>query len=136
MSEDLQDKLIDNRWEKYRETFHTLPVYYFNSLRYPDTYEQAMLLLKGIELDMKNIEAQYEERETEIKGLPEEDTEEAEKEYKRWKTKALRAQRMKFNQIRLLEAWALDNPPSYNERFTSIEERLGTIEIFLGLTRD
>jgi hypothetical protein len=65
--------------------------------------------------------------------LAEIDVEEAEKEYKRWKTKALRAQRMKFNQIKLLEAWALDNPPTYNERFTSVEERLRTIEIILGI---
>lgn len=136
MTDTIREDLADQRWEKYRETFHTLPIYYFNSLRYPETYEQAMLQLKSIELDMKNIEAQYEERKTEIRGLQKEEVEEAEAEYKRWKTKALRAQRMKFNQIRLLEAWALDNPPSYNERFTAIEERLRTIEIVLGIYLD
>jgi hypothetical protein len=125
--------LKDQRWAPYRDTFHTLPEYYFNSLPYPETFEQATLTLKSLELDMQNIDSQFVEREIEAAATGE-DTEQERQKYTTWKTKALRAQKMKLNQIRLIEAWILDNPPIYQESLRSLEARVKRIEQHLNLT--
>jgi hypothetical protein len=79
------------------------------------------MILRGLELDIKNIEAQFIEQETELRGLPASQREIQEREYEKWKTKALRAQKMKFNQIRILEAWTMNNQPEYEERIRILE---------------
>lgn len=125
------EELKDQRWAPYLETFHTLPVYYFNSLQYPSTYEQASMILKSLELDMQNIDAQFIERDLETQGqrLDEDQL----KDYNDWKTKALRAQKMKLNQIKLIEAWMLDNPPPYSESLRELDRRISRIERSLNL---
>jgi hypothetical protein len=115
------DTLNDIRWEPYRKHFQSIPVYYFNSLTYPESYEHSEMILRGLELDIKNIEAQFIEQETELRGLPASQREIQEREYEKWKTKALRAQKMKFNQIRILEAWTMNNQPEYEERIRILE---------------
>lgn len=120
----MNDSINDLRWESYRKHFQTIPAYYFNSLVYPENYEHSEIILKALELDIKNIEAQFIEQEAEIRALPAEERDVQIKEYEKWKTKALRAQKMKFNQIRILEAWTINNQPEYEERIRIIERRI------------
>lgn len=122
--EDLRDK----RWLPYKEVYNTLPIFCFNDLKYPESYEEAVLQISRLELEQKNIESQFLERETELASMHGPDKSNAEDEYKKWKTKALRAQRMKFSQVRLLEAWMLDYPPSYDERIKALEQKTAQLE--------
>jgi hypothetical protein len=133
LTKDQLEPLIDERWRPYRDTFHTLPIYYFNTLTYPETFEQGALLLKSLQLDMQNIDSQFVEREIELAGMGI-GTEEEAKEFSNWKTKALRAQKMKLNQIKLVEAWMLDNPPPYQDSLRLMNLRLKRIEEHLNLT--
>lgn len=119
--------LDDERWGTYRERFYSLPIYYFNDLKYPETYEEAEHLLQRLDLEIKNIDAQFAEREAELETISTKDYDQCLSDYKEWRAKALRAQRMKFSQIRLVEAWMLEACPNYEERLRMLEAK--TIEL-------
>lgn len=122
------NQLTDQRWFTFQQRFHTLPVYYFNDLKYPETHNEAAYTLNRLELEIKNIDSQFSERESELAAALNEDLEESTRLYKEWRTKALRAQRMKFSQIRLIEAWMLESQPQYEERLTALEQKTEAIE--------
>lgn len=119
--------LDDERWSVYKERFYSLPLYYFNDLKYPETYEEAEHLLQRLDLEIKNIDSQFAEREAELETVSIKDHDQCSKDYKEWRAKALRAQRMKFSQIRLVEAWMLEACPNYEERLRILETK--TIEL-------
>ena len=105
MAEALEKTPIDSRWGEYMMQFSTLPRYYFSSLEFPGSLAAAERTLRLLELEMNNISAQFIERETELnaKGVADDSTEW--REYLAWRVKALRAQRMKENQVKIVQAW-------------------------------
>jgi hypothetical protein len=122
----------DHRWSPYRETFHTLPTYYFDSIDFPETHEQAYLAIKSLELDIQNIDSQFIEKDIERAAYGN-FTQKEDEEYQFWRQKAVRAQKMKINQIKLIEAWLLDNPAPYTETIKGLAVRLERIEKMLGI---
>lgn len=123
--------LTDPRWQKYRETFCDQPVYYFNTLPYPESEEYASQLLSKLNLEIANIDSQFTEKEIELQTLPLEDQEEATAAYRKWRISAIRAQRMKYHQISFIQAWLLDAKSSYVDRISSLEKRTEELELKL-----
>ena len=109
MAEALENKQIDSRWGEYMMLFSTLPRYYFTSLDYPETVISAQQTLRLLELEMNNISAQFIERETELTARGVKEADDEWKDYMAWRVKALRAQRMKENQIKIIQAWLANN---------------------------
>lgn len=120
--------LQDLRWERYRNIFHTLPLFCFNDLKFPDSYEEALSMISVLELEQQNIAKQFVERDAELESMSERERLELQQEHNSWRTRALRAQRLKFNQVRVLQAWMLDNPLSHEERIRVLEERTKELE--------
>lgn len=123
-----QQELEDLRWSAYKERFFSLPIYYFNDLKYPETYEEAEHSLRRLDLEIKNIDSQFAEREAELETIQSSNYDLCEKSYKEWRAKALRAQRMKFSQIRIIEAWMLEACPNYEERLKLLEDKTRELE--------
>lgn len=124
-------KLQDERWSVYQNRFSTLPIFCFNDLHYPSDYDEAITQISRLNLEQQNIESQFKEREVELGSVSPEEYAQKEREYKDWKTKALRAQRVKFSQIRVLEAWLLDFPPSFDMRIKTLEKKTRRLENWL-----
>ena len=111
MAEALEQKKneIDDRWQEYIGMFPTLPQYYFASMDYPECIGNAERTLQFLELEMKNISAQFIERETELTAKRITEGSKEWTDYSEWRVRALRAQRMKENQIRIIQAWIANN---------------------------
>lgn len=118
----------DERWNPYRERFSTLPDYYFSVLDYPVSVSNAESMIAFINVEMKAIARQFVERQTELECFTGQDLEKVKLEYNTWKVKALRAQRMKEAQIKVLQAWLLDNVCSTEERLTHIEKQMASVK--------
>ena len=124
----MNDELKDLRWAEYKNSFYSTPVYYFNDLNFPDNEDQAKQLINRLDLEIKNIDGQFSERELEIDSFGASNREEALKQYSEWKIRALRAQRMKFTQIRIVETWLLKNSNYFNKKLEELEHRLEVLE--------
>lgn len=124
MAEALENKTakkteVDERWQEYVRLFPTLPSYYFASMEFPECMGNAQRTLQLLEIEMRNISAQFIERETEIKAKRVEESSVEWQDYSNWRVRALRAQRMKENQIKIIQAWIANNS---QEQTTTVED--------------
>jgi hypothetical protein len=124
----MNDELKDPRWLKYKEDYYSTPIYYFNDLTYPENEDEAKAIIHRLALEIKNIDGQFDERELEIEAFGPANRETAIKEYSSWKIKALRAQRMKNSQIRIIECWMLKNTSYFNKKLEDLEKRVESLE--------
>lgn len=108
---------LDERWRPYFEQFKGTPVYYFESLSYPTSCRDAARLVIILSSDVENIATSLLLLEDEISRAPEEEKSELASK----KDRAIRAQRMKQAQIRIIEAWQLDQRPSAEEEIRKLK---------------
>lgn len=115
---------IDERWQEYIGMFPTLPQYYFASMAYPECVGNAERTLQFLELEMKNISAQFIERETELTAKRITEGSKEWTDYSEWRVRALRAQRMKENQIRVIQAWIANNTKEPKVTMEQLEQEV------------
>ena len=120
---------IDARWLPYKARFFSLPDYYFSSLTFPESIKEAKQTLSRLNLEIKNIDSQFSEREDQLKCEVGADRDELERKYLEWRTSASKAQRMRQSQIDIVQSFIAD---TYNIDFelepTEIEDRLESVE--------
>lgn len=126
----LNDEIkLDPRWSAYQERFKSLPLHFFRCLEYPKDPTHAEQMILGIELEIRSISSQFLERKTELeKGIESPQLEEVKRVYAEWAPRAMRAQRMKDAQIKILQAWLVDNAPSSEEAISKLECRISKLE--------
>lgn len=121
----------DERWAPYQKRFHSLPVFYFSSLEYPNSIEEARQILSRLEVEIGNIDAQFQQRQDRLMFDGQLENEELKRDYIDWKIKAQKAQRMRQNQVAIVESWLYDRATSgthEKDRITILERRVALLE--------
>lgn len=88
--------------------FRTIPapIYVYDTMKVPNSLTEVEELILLVDLEIKNIEAQLEQRKLEVKcGVPDNEY----KIYLDWQHKALSALRVKTTQASLYKLWEIDN---------------------------
>lgn len=129
MSKEIQN--LDERWAPYQNRFYSLPVYYFSSLEYPESIEEARQILARLEVEIGNIDAQFQQRKDRLMFEGQSEDECHQRDYLDWKIKAQKAQQMRHNQVAIVESWIYDRATSKAEnkdRITILEKRVALLE--------
>ena len=122
---------IDERWCLYIERFSSTPQYYFSKesgLEYPEDTNHPFQQIQKLEGEIESIERQIVERESETKTCEKSEVANREFDLEVWKVRALRAQRMKSSQVRILQAWCLDHVPCLEERVSLLEAEVSALK--------
>lgn len=125
------DQTPDERWAPYQKRFHSLPVYYFSSLEYPESIEEARQILSRLEIEIDNIDAQFQQRKDRLMCNAQSEDGELNRDYLDWKIKAQKAQQMRHNQVAIIESWVYDTTTTKAEdkdRLTVLERRVALLE--------
>ena len=125
----MERKELDPRWQPYIERYSSVPINYF-LIKYPENSKEIKQSLELLELELKSIQDQLIEREVELNALEDEDIQLKErKNFYAWKTKALRAHRMKENQLKILQAVLLDlEYPLEQEEVIDLNKRIDSLK--------
>jgi hypothetical protein len=122
---------LDERWAPYQKRFHSLPIFYFSSLEYPESLEEAKQILSRLEVEIGNIDAQFQQRKDRLLFDGQSEDETHNRDYLDWKIKAQKAQQMRHNQVAIIESWIYDQATSRAEnkdRITILEKRVALLE--------
>lgn len=122
---------LDPRWEQYQKRFYSLPVFYFASLEYPESIEEAKQILSRLEIEINNIDSQFSQRKDRLLYEGQGTDDAMQKDYLDWKIKAQKAQQMRHNQVAVIQSWIYDKTVTKSkddDRVAALEKKVVILE--------
>lgn len=119
-----EENTADSRWSWYIKQFSGMPIYYFEGLPYPNSNREAVSTIQVLNAEIENISLQIIEMDVNITRNPGSDLSSL---YTK-KTKAVRAQKMKMAQIKIMEAWQLNQSVDIEKEIKNLSAKLAVIK--------